>query len=698
MKAEPILTAAVLSGLLALGATGCLVTGFQLPLEHPAGVYGLCALSAALFSFLFSRKWGIPVTAVLLAFAAGWLWHRGLFLEQLLSLLVRISKFYHNAYHWGYFLFAEGDHAADLPLGVLGGLLSMAAAFSLVRSRGLLLPLTLSALPLAACLVVTDTVPETLFLFLYLAGFLLCLIPQSVRREDAAQGCRLTRLICIPVLLALAGLFLLSPREGYVNRSESIQAAILNRLEQLPQLARQKAAELSSGLPENEPQELNLKALGPRPRYTHAVMELTTNASGLLYLRGQDYDLYSGTGWTASPHRSEAFAASEEPPYEAHLSTRGKKDVFYLPYYPADGTTLTGGALKNPQGEREYSLSFAPLPDGWQDALAAQADTGETVVEFTPLEVEQFGSTADRLRYVTLPGQTKVAAEKLLETILPENATRWEAAEAIGEFVRNSAEYDLNTHRMPAESQDFALWFLENAGTGYCVHFATAAVVLLRAANIPARYVTGYLTQVRPGETTTVTAGDAHAWAEYYVPQLEAWVVLEATPTEELPQEVPAPSMAPEATQTLPVPTEEPPPETTHPPISPAEPAPSTEPEASPERPSGAGSLLLPLLAAAVLWAQRKLRLLYRRKKFARGDANRQALARWQEASRLARLLKTTPPEELHLLAQRARFSQHLLTDGEIGRFDAYLSQCRRELKAKPWYRQLAYRWIFVVY
>lgn len=692
------LTAAVLAGLLATGSLGCLVTGFGLPLEHPNGLYLLCAGSAILFSLLFCLKWGTAIAACLSAFLAGWLWHRGIFLEQLLSLMVRISKVYHDAYHWGYFLFAEGDHAADLPLLVLGGLIAMAAVFSLVRGKGLILPLTLSALPLAACMVVTDTVPDSLPLFLYLSGFLLSMVPQSVRREDPAQGCRLTWLLSLPIVLALAGLFLVVPKENYVNRSEHIQAAILNTLAQIPQLAREKAAQLSSGLPENEPQELNLKALGPRPRYTHAVMEVTADTSGILYLRGQDYDLYSGTGWTASPHRLESFGGASAASIQVRISTRGEKEVFYLPYYPAEETALAGGSLKNPQGEREYSLSCSPLPENWQDTLSAQEDTGGTLVEHTPLEVEQLGSTADRLRYLTLPGQTKIAAQEILRSILPQDANRWETAEAIADYVRSSAEYDLNTSRMPTDAQDFALWFLENGETGYCVHFATAAVVLLRAADIPARYVTGYLTQVQSGETTTVTAGDAHAWAEYYVPQLETWVVLEATPTEEILREVPTPSLAPEATEALPATTEGLPPETTLPGTAPESPTLPMESQAEPEQRTQAGFSLIPVVLGLLVWLQRRLRLRLRARKFTSGSANRRALVRWQEAHRLAKLLKTTPPESLHRLAQKAKFSQHILTEEELDPFDAYLAHCHRELKAKPWYQQLAYRWVFVVY
>ena len=54
-----------------------------------------------------------------------------------------------------------------------------------------------------------------------------------------------------------------------------------------------------------------------------------------------------------------------------------------------------------------------------------------------------------------------------------------EMAAAIADYVRQSASYDLMTDRMPADQTDFAIWFLEEGTTGYCVHFATAATMLL---------------------------------------------------------------------------------------------------------------------------------------------------------------------------------------------------------------------------
>ena len=687
------LTAAILASLLALGAVGSLVTGFALPLDNPETVYFLCISSAALFCLLFSLKWGVTILLFLAAFLGGWLWHRGIFLQQLLSLLVRISKFYHNAYQWGYFLFEVEPMAADLPLAVLGGIIALAVGGALVRSKQVIFPLILSALPLAACMVVTDTVPDTVFLFLWFLGFLLTILPQSVRRENPAQGCRLTVLMALPVLLALGLLFHTVPEKDYVNQSEALQEKLLAMAEEIPQKASQQMQQLTGGLQDDADPNLNLKSLGPRPRYTHAVMEVTASTGGAFYLRGQDYDVYTGTGWTASPHRAEYFGTEEALTQTLSLSTRGTGDVLYLPYYPGRDTILAGGTAKNNEKQTQYTLSYSPLPENWQELLEAEEASGSTRIEYTQLELSQFGSTADRLRYTTLPGETKVMAKAILDRFLPQGADRLEAAEAIGDYVRNSARYDLNTGRMDADAEDFAIWFLEDSDTGYCVHFATAAVVLLRAADIPARYVTGYLTQTQPGQAVTVTAGEAHAWAEYYVPQLETWVVLEATPTEEILQEVPVPSLPPETREPLPPVTESPMPGTTEPSLPTEIPTSPSEPETNAGFP-----WLLPLAAVLLIFLQRKFRIFLRNRKLTDGNANRRALKLWLEAVQLAKLLGQTPPDALQELAQKAKFSQHTITREELAEFYSFLAQCRQELKEKPWYWQLVYRWVFVIY
>ena len=88
--------------------------------------------------------------------------------------------------------------------------------------------------------------------------------------------------------------------------------------------------------------------------------------------------------------------------------------------------------------------------------------------------------------------------------------------------------------------KDFVKDFLFDRKKGYCIHFATAGVILARMANIPARYVTGYVVtesdlqniqQNKDGKITVdVKDNRSHAWAEVYLEKI-GWVPYEFTPS-----------------------------------------------------------------------------------------------------------------------------------------------------------------------
>jgi hypothetical protein len=72
--------------------------------------------------------------------------------------------------------------------------------------------------------------------------------------------------------------------------------------------------------------------------------------------------------------------------------------------------------------------------------------------------------------------------------------------------------------------------FLFETRRGFCEHYATAFVYLMRAAGIPARVVTGYQGgQWNPvGHFLEVRQADAHAWAEAWLPG-KGWTRIDPT-------------------------------------------------------------------------------------------------------------------------------------------------------------------------
>ncbi|MDL2293159.1 transglutaminase domain-containing protein [Ruminococcaceae bacterium OttesenSCG-928-D13] len=100
-----------------------------------------------------------------------------------------------------------------------------------------------------------------------------------------------------------------------------------------------------------------------------------------------------------------------------------------------------------------------------------------------------------------------------------------------GQLLRGFGRYTLSPGRMPAGS-DFVTFFLQESQAGYCVHYASAGVAILRALGVPSRYVEGYVIgtkDVEEGEPFAVPKKNSHAWVEVWQSNL-GWVPLEVTP------------------------------------------------------------------------------------------------------------------------------------------------------------------------
>jgi hypothetical protein len=104
-----------------------------------------------------------------------------------------------------------------------------------------------------------------------------------------------------------------------------------------------------------------------------------------------------------------------------------------------------------------------------------------------------------------------------------------EVVAALHTYFRANFRYSL--YRPASEGDVSALEdFLRRSRAGHCEYFATATVLLLRAAGVPARYATGYSVQEwSPLERTwVVRARHAHSWALAWVDG--AWRDVDTTP------------------------------------------------------------------------------------------------------------------------------------------------------------------------
>ncbi len=679
------LVGGILAFFIACSSVLCLGSGYSLDAE-PGAVALFCLVLAAICAGCFYIPRGSWVLLGAGALILGYLWHNGDLTVQFRGLLFELTTRYNNAYGTGVYGAPAGDLTGVLECFAAVMILSVSWA---VCCRKTAAPAVAAALvPLGLCLVVTDSVPEIPYLYGLFFSLTLLIMTNHLRRQDLTQSIRLSWMLAVPLALALGLLFALVPQEGYDKQPYEIQTWILDTLSEMPDSFDGLAEDVANRLNDTpRGDRVNLSNVGPQNQRDNPVLDVVAPRTGVLYLREQDYDHYDGTSWTASTRRQEEFS----PPPEwseagtVTIATRRSRELLLLPYYP-ESWELQGGSVENDDGLSSYEMTQYTLPGNWHSIATSGSgyDSGIRFVDGTRYD----GGAG---RYLVLPGGSRTELEFLVDRILTDEVSATQIAESIAAYVRGSATYDLKTRRMPGDEADFVLWFLNRSDTGYCVHFATATAVLLRAAGVESRYVTGYMVSVRAGEPVTVTGGEAHAWVEYYEPRLDAWIVLESTPSDLTdPPEVPTEGETTAPTEALP-------PEQTEPPVRlDEEPPDPGEKDGFPDM-TWVIYVLAALCILGTVLALPTRRWIYRcrcRKKSSSGP-NAHALVLWTQAEAQAAYLKTKLSPELEALAQKARFSQHTLTEEELEAMESTLAalteQCREKnplarMVQKYWY------------
>lgn len=173
--------------------------------------------------------------------------------------------------------------------------------------------------------------------------------------------------------------------------------------------------------------------------------------------------------------------------------------VFDLPD-PHDGLLIRAVAMvetEAPAGvPRDGRLGWEPLRE--------EASGGRLLEFMLPTEL------------TTVTPQIAATVTGDLRSVPPDGA-----AEAISSRVRERVSYMPGATGVRTDAQE--AW---DKGQGVCQDMAHVTVALMRAAGLPARYVSGYLhpdTRARPGSTAV---GQSHAWVEYWA---GSWVAVDPT-------------------------------------------------------------------------------------------------------------------------------------------------------------------------
>jgi transglutaminase-like putative cysteine protease len=137
---------------------------------------------------------------------------------------------------------------------------------------------------------------------------------------------------------------------------------------------------------------------------------------------------------------------------------------------------------------------------GWEDigtvGVAGAGSSGK------PAEVSAGASLSEteRAANLQLPSGLPGRVSDLAHRVAGAGKSPYEQAMLLEAYLKTHYAYTLSGSRVPAEGKDFVDDFLFRQMAGYCDHFSSAMVVMMRTLGIPARWVKGYA----PGEVSAV--------------------------------------------------------------------------------------------------------------------------------------------------------------------------------------------------
>jgi transglutaminase-like putative cysteine protease len=250
------------------------------------------------------------------------------------------------------------------------------------------------------------------------------------------------------------------------------------------------------------------------------------------YWRSRTYDLYVYFGWYTGDTEVVEYRAGK-PAITATVGlTFPQRTVQQEVKVVGDLRSMIHVAGTLVAVDQDYNVAWRAPGDAFAATTGETAYRAESMLPVFTVERLQAAGTDYpdwvRSRYLWLPDTVPERVLALARDLTAAEPTPYDRAYAIETYLRGFP-YNLGVPTPPSD-RDVADYFLFELQEGYCDYYATAMVVLARAAGVPARYVAGYATgtyDYTKGQYV-VTEANAHAWVEVYFPGY-GWVEFEPT-------------------------------------------------------------------------------------------------------------------------------------------------------------------------
>lgn len=660
----------------------CLVTSFQIetnwcviviPTAIFCTIYGLLASLVKKTSVLF-----ISVAVTMIVFIFTLLFSLETILAQLSYVITQIFSQLSQ-----YLPLTDkvilGDTLGTSATGLfvfISAILSAVFTISLIRYKRILIPSLLSMILLVPCFILVNTLPSLICLFIAIASLIALYISKNTRKFRPSQGGVIAAISFGTMLVVMAILLAFNPIEKYerFDWQENLLQSIENGFnidDGRKTSTEKKLNEIKGSLEEKD----NLSDISPLTQTHTPVMTVTSAVGGNIYLKGTAYADYKDNIWSIISDNDVARYPQDFVPFTATIGNNALTDtrvhmlneskIAYVPYFleslPDNLNSVADVCVKNDTDKNEFNYSHYPFyAEGtYRYNSSSEAEDYKAFVYDTYLEI---------------PRKTQIELRRIAdqEGFLDSELTVSEKIEMVKNYISSSKTYSLKTPKMPS-GKDFATWFLNESDTGYCVHFATAGTLMLRALGIPARYVTGYYATAYANQTVTVTTDNAHAWVEYYS-DTAGWIPLECTPSSFQPSRyVGSQRASGGSTDTTQPTTVEP----TTAPTAPTNGTVSHNTNTKTKNDSKSSfefngftiammSLGIVALALIAIFSRRIIIIKKRKQRFETGRNNKRAICIYKELKNLTKISHLLITDEVKSVYEKARFSNHTISDDEL--------------------------------
>lgn len=248
------------------------------------------------------------------------------------------------------------------------------------------------------------------------------------------------------------------------------------------------------------------------------------------YWRSDAYGQYTGRGWEPVPTSGESAAQPDELPEDPPAGRYYLRQGFslearhYGALFATNNPVQTDKAVRLFDGGDSQSKRLVGNATEYQVISAATKITSNQLIEAGvdyPAEISA--------AYLQLPDSLPERVRSLAQRIASGAETPYEKTLKIQSYLRENYTYDTSAAEAP-EGRDAVDYFLFDAPTGFCSHYASAMTVMLRAEGIPSRVAAGYAMGEYDFERQSfrVPESAAHAWVEVYFPGY-GWVEFEPT-------------------------------------------------------------------------------------------------------------------------------------------------------------------------